>query len=138
MSSALAATAPSTSLVKSAGRFSWGPWMLRCRMAASGSGGVDSGGVVYIFEHHQRGQQSQQHVRRMHISSKLESVRIGKCQNRKVSELESVRIGKCQKCKLSELESVRIGKCQNWMCQNRKVSELESVRIVKCQNFQIF
>ena len=28
--------------------------------------------------------------------SELESVRIGKCQNRKVSELESVRIGKCQ------------------------------------------
>ena len=30
----------------------------------------------------------------MLFSSKLESVRIGKCQNWKVSELESVRIGK--------------------------------------------
>ena len=56
----------------------------------------------------------------------LESVRIGKCQNRKVSELESVRIGKCQNLKVSEFESVRIG-----TCQNRKVSELESVRIFK-------
>ena len=50
---------------------------------------------------------------RMHFSSKLESVRIGKRQNWKVSELESVRIGKCQNWKVSELESVRIGKCQN-------------------------
>ena len=77
---------------------------------------------------------------RMNFSSKLESVRIGKCQNWKVSELESVRIGKCQTRKVSELESVRIGKCQNWKvsesesvgtgkCQNRKVSERESVRI---------
>ena len=48
----------------------------------------------------------------------MESVRIGKCQNWKVSELESVRIRKCQNWKVSELESVRIGKCQNW-----KVSE---------------
>ena len=32
---------------------------------------------------------------RMDFSSKLESVRIGKCQNWKVSELESVIIGKC-------------------------------------------
>ena len=62
---------------------------------------------------------------RMHFSSKLESVRIGKCQNWKVSQSESVRIGKCQNWKVSELESVRIGKCQN-----RKVSELESVRII--------
>ena len=69
---------------------------------------------------------------RMHFSSKLESVRIGKCQNWKVSELESVRIGKCQNRKVSELESVRIGKCQN-----RKVSELESVRIGKCQNRKV-
>ena len=45
---------------------------------------------------------------RMHFSSKLESVRIGKCQNWKVSESESVRIGKCQNWKVSELESVRI------------------------------
>ena len=51
-------------------------------------------------------------------SGGLESVRIGKCQNRKVSELESVRIGKCQNWKVSGSESVRIGKCQNW-----KVSE---------------
>ena len=68
-------------------------------------------------------------------NERLESVRIGKCQNafffkigkcqnRKVSELESARIGKCQNWKVSELESVRIGKCQNL-----KVSELESVRI---------
>ena len=55
--------------------------------------------------------------------SELESVRIGECQNWKVSELESVRIGKCQNWKVSELEK----------CQNRKVSELESVRI-----FQVF
>ena len=54
--------------------------------------------------------------------SELESVRIGKCQNRKVSELESVR--NCSVWKVSELESVRIGKCQNL-----KVSEFESVRI---------
>ena len=40
--------------------------------------------------------------------SELESVRIGKCQNRKVSELESVIIEKCQNGKVSELESVRI------------------------------
>ena len=33
---------------------------------------------------------------RMHFSSNLESVRIGKCQNWKVSQSESVRIGKCQ------------------------------------------
>ena len=52
---------------------------------------------------------------RMHFSSKLESVRIGKCQNRKVSEWESVRIGKCQNWKVSESESVRIGKCQNYL-----------------------
>ena len=64
---------------------------------------------------------------RMHFSSKLESVRIGKCQNWKVSESESVRI-----LKVSELESVRIGKCQNW-----KVSELESVRIGNCQNWKV-
>ena len=30
---------------------------------------------------------------RMHFPSKLESVRIGKCQNRKVSELESIHAG---------------------------------------------
>ena len=28
--------------------------------------------------------------------------------------LESVRIGKCQDWKVSELESVLIGKCDNW------------------------
>ena len=39
---------------------------------------------------------------RMHFSSKLESVRIGKCQNWKVSKLESVRFGKCQNWKVSE------------------------------------
>ena len=62
---------------------------------------------------------------RKHFSSKLESVRIGKFQNWKVSKLESVRIGKSQNWKVSESESVKIGKCQNW-----KVSELESVRII--------
>ena len=51
---------------------------------------------------------------RMQFSSKLESVRIGKCQIQKVSELESVGIGKCQNWKVSESESVRIGKCQNY------------------------
>ena len=88
--------------------------------------------------------------RRTYISvliERLESVRIGKCQNpflcqigkcqnRKVSESESVRIGKCQNC--WELESVRIA--ENWKvsefikfgkCQNS--SSLESVRIGKCQ-----
>ena len=41
----------------------------------------------------------------------------------KFERLKSVRIGKCQNCKVSELESVRIGKCQNL-----KVSELKSAR----------
>ena len=50
---------------------------------------------------------------RIHFYAKVESVRIGKCQNWKVSESESVRIEKCQNRKVSELESVRIGKCQN-------------------------
>ena len=68
--------------------------------------------------------------------SELESVRIhflpilskiGKCQNRKVSESESVRIGKCQNRKVSELESIKIRKGQ-------KLLSLESVRIGKCQN----
>ena len=52
---------------------------------------------------------------------------------------ESVRIGKCQNWKVSELKSVRIRKCHNWnLCQNQKVSELEfvskseSVRIGIC------
>ena len=69
------------------------------------------------------------------VFERLESVRIGKCQNAfffkigkcqnwKASEFASVLIGKCLNWKVSELESVRIGKCQN-----RKVSELESVRI---------
>ena len=35
---------------------------------------------------------------RIHFYAKLESVRIGKCQNWKVSESESVRIEKCQNC----------------------------------------
>ena len=52
---------------------------------------------------------------RMHFSSKLESVRIGKCRNWKVSESESVRIGKCQNWKVPESESVRIGKCHNFL-----------------------
>ena len=51
--------------------------------------------------------------------------------SREMERLESVRIGKCQNWKVSELESVRIGKCQNW-----KVSELESVRIGKCLNLE--
>ena len=58
------------------------------------------------------------------LIERLESVRIGKCQNPFLCQ-----IGKCQNWKVSELESVRIGKCQN-----RKVSESESVRIGKCQN----
>ena len=45
-----------------------------------------------------------------------EFTKFGKGQ--KLLGLESVRIGKCQNWKVSELESVRIGKCQNW-----KVSE---------------
>ena len=51
--------------------------------------------------------------------SESESVRIGKCQNRKVSELGSVR--NCSVWKVSELESVRT--YLDW-----KVSELQSVR----------
>ena len=42
-----------------------------------------------------------------------------------MTELESVKIGKCQNWKVSESESVRIYKCQN-----RKVSEFESVRLI--------
>ena len=42
---------------------------------------------------------------------KLESVRVGKNQNRKVSASEIVRIGKCQHRKVSASESIRIGKC---------------------------
>ena len=64
--------------------------------------------------------------------SELESVRIGKCQNWKVSELESVRTGKRQNWKMSIKESVRIGKCPN-----RKVSELESFRTGKHQNWKV-
>ena len=55
----------------------------------------------------------------------LEGVRIGKCQNWKVSESMFCPFWKI-------LESVRIRKCQN-----RKVSQLESVRIVKCQNCKV-
>ena len=40
-----------------------------------------------------------------YFSSKSESVRIGKCQNRKVSELENVRIGKCGKFSYSRERS---------------------------------
>ena len=43
------------------------------------------------------------------MAERLESVRIGKCQNWKVSKLENVRNGKCQNWKVSELESVIIG-----------------------------
>ena len=35
--------------------------------------------------------------------------------NWNVSESESVRIGKCQNRKVSELENVRNGKCQNYL-----------------------
>ena len=65
---------------------------------------------------------------RIHFYAKLESVRIGKGQNWKVSELENVRIGKCQNWKMSELESVRIAK--NW-----KVSEF--IKFGKCQNWKV-
>ena len=42
--------------------------------------------------------------------SELESIRIEKCQNKKVSELESVRIGKCQNQKVSEFsDSLNMG-----------------------------
>ena len=65
--------------------------------------------------------------------SELISVRIRNCWNRTVSELvESVRMGKCQNGKVSEWESVRMGKCQNG-----KVSEWESVRIAMCQNWKV-
>ena len=65
---------------------------------------------------------------RIHFYAKLESVRIGKCQNWKVSESESVRIAANWKAP----EFIKFGKCQNW-----KVSELESVRIGKCQNWKV-
>ena len=64
---------------------------------------------------------------------RLESVRIGKCQNPffahfeqnwEVSELESVRIGTCHNRKVSELESVR--NCSDW-------KESEIAQIGKCQ-----
>ena len=42
-----------------------------------------------------------------------------------MSELESVRIGKCQNWKVSELESVKIGK----ESQNMKVSEYEKSKV---------
>ena len=67
--------------------------------------------------------------------AKLESVRIGKCQNWKVSESESVRIRECQNWKVSEtaqFESVRIRECQNWKVS--ETAQFESVRIGKCQN----
>ena len=51
----------------------------------------------------------------------FESVRIGKCQNGKVSEFESATIKKCQNWKMSELESIRISK-------NKKVSEFQGWR----------
>ena len=51
----------------------------------------------------------------MHFSLKLESVRIGKCQNWKVSESESVRIGKCQNWKVSELENVKTTAAIGWV-----------------------
>ena len=43
------------------------------------------------------------------IHKGLKTVRISLC-----SILEMVRIGNCQNWKLSELEIVRIGNCQNW------------------------
>ena len=54
--------------------------------------------------------------------SESEVVRIGKCQNRKVSELKSVRMAK--NCKVSEF--ITFGTCQNW-----KVSE--TAQIGNCQ-----
>ena len=83
-----------------------------------------------------------------HFLKKLKIVRIGNCQNWKLSELEIVRIGNCQNWKLSELEFVRIGICHNWKlsesefvrignCQNRNLSELEFVRIGICQNWNL-
>ena len=52
----------------------------------------------------------------------MESVRIGKCRNWKVSELESVRIGKCQNWKVSELKYGITA--QNWnSSESLKVSE---------------
>ena len=67
---------------------------------------------------------SELEIVRINFYSKLEIVRIGNCQNWKLSELEIVRIGNCQNWKLSELEIVRITNCQN-----RKLSESEFVRI---------
>ena len=65
----------------------------------------------------------------------VESFRIRKCRNRKVSELESIRnclVWKCQK--LHRLESFRIGKCQKLLdwesvknCSDWKVSEIAQI-----------
>ena len=66
------------------------------------------------------------------LNERLESVRIGKCQNAFFFKIGKCQNGKCQNWKVSELESVKIEKCQNW-----KVSELESVRIGKCQNRKV-
>ena len=84
---------------------------------------------------------------RIHFYAKLESVRIGKCQNssslekcQKLLGLESVRIGKCQK--LHRLESVR--SCSDWKVSEiaqigkcQKLLRLKSVRIGKCQNWKV-
>ena len=67
---------------------------------------------------------------RIHFYSNLEIVRVGNCQNQKLSELEFVRIGICQNWNLSESDIVRIGNCQN-----RKLSELEIIRIRNCPNW---
>ena len=64
-------------------------------------------------------------------NGRLESVRIGKCQNRRVSELESVR--NCSVWKVSELECVRT--CLDWKVSELEVSEL--VEIGKCQNWKV-
>ena len=60
-------------------------------------------------------------------AERLESVRIGNCQN-----AFFLKIGKRQSQKMTEVESVRFGKCQNW-----KVSELKSLRIGKCKNWKV-
>ena len=67
---------------------------------------------------------------RIHFLSNTKNVRIGKRQNRKMSESELVRIGKCQNP--SKPENVRI-----WKCQSLNLSELENVRIWTCQNLNL-
>ena len=56
-------------------------------------------------------------------------LKIGICQNWKLSELEFFKIGIFQNWNFSELEFFRIGNCQKQNCLNWNLSELEFVSI---------